>query len=55
MSVSETIYNLIILAAEQPARANDFMQEASAVAKKFKVTVPRYPDIARLTPPPRTL
>lgn len=37
MSVSETLYNLIILASDQPGRAKDFLAEASNIAKKFKV------------------
>lgn len=38
MSVSETIYNLIVLASDvAPGRAQEFLQEAQRVQKRFKV------------------
>ncbi len=39
MSVSETIYNLIVLASDVPPgpKAQEFMQEAQRLQKRFKV------------------
>ena len=38
MSVSETIYNLIVLASDvPPGRAQEFVLEAARVQKRFKV------------------
>ena len=50
MSVSETIYNLIVLASDvPPARASEFLQEAARVQKRlFKVQVCETPPMARL-------
>lgn len=38
MSVSETIYNLIVLASDvAPGRAQEFLAEAAKLQKRFKV------------------
>jgi hypothetical protein len=40
MSVSETIYNLIVLASDvPPSRSAEFLQEAAKIQKRFKVCV----------------
>lgn len=44
LSVSETIYNLILLASDQPARAKDLLAEANNIMKKFKVRPTDHPE-----------
>ena len=40
MSVSETIYNLIVLSSDvPPSRSAEFLQEAAKIQKRFKVCV----------------
>lgn len=57
MSVSETIYNLIVLASDvAPGRAQEFLQEAAKVQKRFKVWCGRVAAgcLSRMCPSPST-